>query len=448
MKLFNTLLISFCFLLFLNNNTYAHENQIKKDNFRYHAGFSAELKRGKLYRLSLSEDIISKMENYPDDLRIFDKNDDKLSFVTLDNKIPADNSIEYLMEIIDYQEDANFSKIILKSPENSQAINSISLESDNINFFKNIKIYGSNNQDSWKLLKEDKIYDFSSSVNLRNTKVFFPENHYLYYKMEIIDHRSEKNAQSSLRLQYQELDLNLSEVRNKNFRIKRIISSTKKLEEIASYYNHKFTEFSQSRDENANSVILLETSLPFSIIEFESDEPYYYRKIKLYVSDDQKDYQYLTEANIYKVRLDDLKEEKNRINFPAKKYKYLKILIENKDNRPLKIKNINLKWIQKDIYFIPAEDEFEYQIYFSNKNIGKAEYDFNKFLNQSNWFKQNFRSIGLEEIRETPDFHPEPDNPEKRQKLILIIIISLVTLILIAWIYQLSKPNNKKNPVR
>lgn len=429
----------------------ANAEELKKTNFRFKSEIQSNLEKGKLYQLPLNSEFIQKSEKDLYDVRIFDSKDNALPYSIINNVIPVGEVKKSALKIIDYKESNNENLLIAEITEKAFPISLLNLDIENKDFKRDLVVYGSDDKKTWNLLSKNHIFDFSSVVNLRKTEIALKKNTYKYYKIVFLNNENTKLTEANLSMQYKDLKITFDKKENKKLKVNNIYAQNEvNKEEKVKYVTEVINKLSTTKDENKNTIITIGADLPFNKIVFSINNPYYSRNVTVFCSEtgEKNDYTSLFEDTIYKINLNEIKEEKNFIKYNSNKHKFYKIVIKNQDSLPLDISKISFDYIQKDLYFIPSNSNEKYSLYVGNKNVEKPVYDFSNFLTPNNWHKQTFKPLKLNEITKNNNFVEflTQQEKEKRQKGILMGIVYLVILVLGFWIYNMAKGIKKTNP--
>lgn len=429
----------------------ANADELKKSNFSFSSEITSSLEKGKLYQLPLNSEFIQKSEKDLYDVRIFDSKDNTLPYTIINNVVPVGEIKTEVLKIVDYKENNKDSFLIAERGENSKdyfQVSLLKLDIDNKDFKRDLIVYGSDDKKTWASLTKDLIYDFSSVVNLRKTEVVIKKNTYKYYKVVFVNNETSSSNDTNLNMQYKDLKITLDKKENRKLKINTVtVQNEVNGKEKITYVTETINKLSTSKDENKNTVITIGADLPFNKIGFSINNPYYSRKVSVFASEtgDKNEYNLLFEDNIYKINLNEIKEEKNFISYNSNKHKFYKIVIKNQDSPPLEISKVSFDYIRKDLYFMPNSSSEHYSLYVGNKNVEKPVYDFSSFLTPNNWYKQTFKILKLGEITKNADFQESlsPQEKEKRLKGILMGIVYLVILVLGFWIFNMAKGMKK-----
>jgi len=161
------------------------------------------------------------------------------------------------------------------------------------------------------------------------------------------------------------------------------------LKEMSKYLTIKSVTFSNNRQRellwNRTNIELLsmDTAKKMSSYVFKTDgipfdrlkpkvvEKNFKRNGKLYISEDAKIWQYVKD---FSLSSSSFNEEKNEIIEDKSRTKFIKLVIDNRDNKALNIKSIELLTIPNYLYFIANPNE-KYALYFGEENLSKPSYD-------------------------------------------------------------------------
>ncbi len=413
-------------------------------HFRYSANLKGEVKKGGFYRIILPVEILERCEKSCKDIRLFDNENREIPFVILENRIPAKKAVQYPLDVVSYNGQAEKTGIVLKRTSYLEPVNRMELESPDRDFNKTVSVWGSADMKNWKPLGQEAIYDFSSRVNLRKMYVALGENSYPYFRLTI-DEGKEKTDFKNIRLIYDGIDFSTSTYTKKKLKITRfVVLNDIQSQEKVVYDDLKILPSVSTDTERRITEIPFSTTLPFSAVEFVIDNPYYYRKIKLYgTNTNRKDNLVLINQDaLYSLPISNLNEAKKSINFlPPQEYRSYKIVIENQSNPPLKIESIILKWGQKQLFFIGLDDQQEYRLCCGSPTVEEVSYDIAKMVRADNWFTQPSESLKISTITQNTNYKPFKLKGDKTllEKNIFVIVLVLVVMVVAFFLFQLWK---------
>lgn len=420
-------------------------------DFRYYSELPGLLEPNRLYQVHLSADLLKRCRADCQDLRVLDSQGGEIPYVILDHTFPAKSINTYELTITDYTADSDSATLVLKVPEQHQAIESIELVTSDQDFKKHIMLYSSDDANEWKLLAKDAIYDFSSQVNLRKTVVKFEKVDRRYFRLQLIDDPPLEDSGPSMHLTYDGLDFSVDRAKGEKLQIHHVLGRTGSEEATPAVLDEAVMgDFKETLDDKGNTVVLLDAGLPFDRMEIDVANPsYYYRNVEVYFSDtgEKDSYRFLTHGTIYRFPLAGSDQEKNQIGYSSSRHLSYKIVVVNGNNPPLDIRTIKLRWIRKNIHFIALNGPGAYSIYLGHDELSKPAYDLSKFIRQDNWTSQPYEAVNIRSVKENKDYVPTGGKTDraKIEKMVLLVVVAGVAAGLVYWLYFLLKRSNASN---
>jgi hypothetical protein len=415
-------------------------------DFQYCAEVEGTLKAETLYQIHIPDEIIAKANTGFEDLRVFDISLKEVPWVMIENIPPHETVETYPLEITGYDNDGSSAIVSMKLPEKHRPISALDLKIVDKDFKKRISLSGSSDGKTWQPVTEDSIYDFSSQVKVRKTKIEFSKTDYRYFRLKLADFKTVSGGTPTIKLKYEGLDFSVNGVPKRDLRIHAVEGRTQLTSEKKPVYDRKiFSNPASVPDKDGNTVIILHAELPIDRITFDIANPYYYRTVTVYGSNTGKDdsYRHLSSQVIYRFPLSsDQHEEKRFIDQRIPKHAYYKLVITNKNNPPLEMKGIELSWVQQNLYFIALKNNERYSLCFGNQLVKKPDYDIANFINQNTLSRNPFERVELATQRASGG--PRPELFGGFEKNILKIIVVLLVMGIGVWLYTLMKKAPKK----
>lgn len=418
-------------------------------DFSYCADLQGAVKAESLYQIHLADEIVQKAGAGFDDIRLFDTSQKETPWVVIPNVPPHETIETYPLEITGYDSDALSVTITLKLPQKHRSISVMDLKVADRDFKKRVALFGSSDGKTWQPVAEDSIYDFSSQVNVRRTKIEFAKTDYRYFRLKLTDFKPQAGAGPSIKLHYEGLDFSVNGLQKKDLRIQSVEGSTQTPSEKKPVYDLKtFDNLAPALDRDGNTVIILHADLPLDRLTFDIANPYYYRTVTVYGSSIGKEdsYQYLTSQVIYRFPLSsEQHEEKNFIEQREPKQAYYKIVIMNKNNPPLELKGLAFARVQQNLYFIALKNNERYSLCFGNPHVRRPDYDIANFVNQNTLSQNVYARVELASLRASGG--PQPtlgDRFAGMEKLVLRIVVILLVIGMGLWLYTLMKKTPEK----
>jgi hypothetical protein len=419
------------------------------DDFSYCADVQGTVTAEKLYQVHLSDEFIQKTKAGFEDLRLFDTSGKETPLIVIGNVPPHEMVETYPLEITGYDSDASSANVIMKLPQKHRAVSVLYLDIVDRDFKKRVTLSGSNDGKTWQPIIETSVFDFSSQVNVRKTKIEFASTDVRYFRIKLSDFISPASAQPSIKLTYEGLDFSVNNAQKKDLRIRSAKANTLTPVKKRPVYDRKiFNNLAPAQDKQGNTVIILPADLPLDTLSIEVVNPYFHRFVNLYGSSTGKDdsYRLLATQVIYRFPLSaEQHEERNVIEQHIPKQAFYKIVIINKNNPPLELKNITLAWVQQNLFFIALRSEERYSLCMGNTRIKRPDYDIGDFVNQNTLSQHTYERMQLAPLRSKGS--PRITFGERlagMEKLILKIVVVLLVLGMGFWLYMLLKKTPEK----
>jgi hypothetical protein len=215
-------------------------------------------------------------------------------------------------------------------------------------YFINAKIYGSNDRKEWKYLKDQVIYSIDGEYNK-----FRLEN--IQYDVIKIEYPLLHNGE-------------MMEVNSAGY-----IQS----EPVISKGVFHTVDFSARENEGEKAVeITMDyqyNHYPTKGFVLETDEKYFHRQVAVRGSNDKENWAEITRTFIFR----DGVSEKLEIDYSPAEYRYVQMMIYNKDNQPIEIKEIRTETLPIYVLVNVAGEpkDFTLKSYWGNPSLAAPKYD-------------------------------------------------------------------------
>jgi hypothetical protein len=286
----------------------------------------------------------------------------------------------------------------------SETINEILLNIQDLNFNWEITLEGSQHQKEWfTILDNYRILSINNDqTNYSFTTLKFPDASFRYYRVLI------KSAEKP----------NLTSV-----------NILKKAKKAAEYRDYDVQSFTVSQEDKKTILdVNLQSRVPLNLLELTVDDNIdYYRSISIqYLVDSVK-----TEKGYFKnyrpLATRTLSSmEDNRFQLPGTLAQKLRIIILNNDNQPLKISDIKLKGYVHTLttrFTQPAN----YFLVYGKQYANSPNYDISKTIVS---LPENIKKLDFGSVIEIPKPETETTNPLFENKWWLWVIIGVVIALL------------------
>jgi len=284
--------------------------------------------------------------------------------------------------------------------------NSLTLVTKSKNFKRRVEIAGSSEDKTWLVLKSDAyIFDFSGDQKVQLTTIKYPESRYRFLQVKVWN----------LREPPLELD---------GASISLITVITPKRLSRAS------TLFSRDEDGKKKATVcvldLRYKNIPSDFLVLDTPEQNFSRPVEVQGSNDLKEWQSLVQSDFYRFRTEKYSVEKETIRYPDARFRYLKLIVYNHDDPPLKLKGLEVWGIDKDAIF-KYESGRQYALFYGNARARQPEYDIERLKGYLAVDSLSRALLGEEQAN--PDFRPPRDErpwTETRPVLFWGVLLLLV----------------------
>ncbi len=413
-------------------------------DFQYCAEVAGQAKTGALYSVHLTGDVLEKCSTGCVDLRLFGPAGQEMPFVVIENVAPPEPQEKYPLEITDYAPSGTEAVITMKLPERRRPVTVLEIQTADRDFKKRAVLSTSRDNKTWRVAAEDAIYDFSSRVDLRKTRIEFKKTDDRYFRLKLTDDGGKEQGGTSIKLKYEGLDFSVEGMQKKEIRIQGVHALTALYRERVPVYDTRaFSNVLAKTDKDGNTVIILKTGLPVERFSFDIANPYYSRSVMVSVSgaEDEETYRFMARGTIYRFALDGRKEEQVFIDARSSKQASYKIVIENRGNSPLDVKAVDLSWVRQDLYFLALNDNDRHTLCFGNDTLTRPEYDIARFITRGNLAQHSPASLTTSEIGVNAGYVPKAPKQKRAriEKLVLTVVVVVLVIGMGYWLFTLVR---------
>ncbi len=236
--------------------------------------------------------------------------------------------------------------------------NQIKILTTSINFRREVIIEGSNDQENWFVLNDKgRIYDYSPpefEFKQQDTTLNYPESTYRYLKVKIISRGEEP------------LKIIGAEVYRQVAKVARKINYPLKIIERG---------INEGLRTSFITLDLGSIGLPSNSLKISTPDVNFSREVALEGSNDNQNWQVVKYRDvIFSFSTAKFTGSKLEIDYPESNFRYLKLTIFNKDDKPINIIDISVSGILRRILF-KYEPLKNYKLYYGNPDAHYPEYD-------------------------------------------------------------------------
>ncbi|OGS47041.1 MAG: hypothetical protein A3J79_06785 [Elusimicrobia bacterium RIFOXYB2_FULL_62_6] len=422
----------------------AYAARLQASNFRYKAAVTAKIVGGTLYRVDLPAAVLLNCAPGQPDIRLFSPAGEEIQFTLVKGEYLKKADELYAPKITAYRADSREAVLEFALESRPNPVTSLELSVEDTDFRKDTELSGSDDGKSWKPLGRGSVYDFSSQVDLRKTLLEFPRSTYRFYRLKLRDTEEPAPQGKTVSFKYDGIDLNVGGGKGKKLRINGVSLRTGGRDTRVEIYDEKIFQPAASGELKDNqSFIAISQGLPFEKVEFDLADSFFMRDLTAYYSEtgEENSYRRLSSASIYRFPPGWPAGERAWAEISSPGYRYYRFVFNNKNNPPLRIKSVKLKWLRRSLYFIAPGDMTGATVSFGRPGTERPAYDVESFVNQDNWEKRTQDALQLGEPVLTEGYSPElpADRKTRTEKNLLTAIIVLVTAGMGYWLYNLLK---------
>jgi Protein of unknown function (DUF3999) len=237
--------------------------------------------------------------------------------------------------------------------------NTLVLKTSSRNFKRLVEIAGSNDRKQWFVLKSDGyIFDFSGDQKVHLTTIKYPDSKYRYLQVKVWNGKEEPLAIEGASLS-----------RVKTTPARRAVRGVRL----------------HSREEEAKlkaTICVLDLryeNLPADFLTIDTPEENFSRMVEIQASNDLKGWESFQQGDLYRFRTDKYSVEKKALRFPEMRCRYLKLVVYNHDDPPLKLAAFEVQGVEEDLVCRAQPDR--YLLYYGNRQAHAPRYDFERLKN-------------------------------------------------------------------
>jgi len=315
--------------------------------------------------------------------------------------------------------------------------NKLTLDIVDRNFGRRIKIEGSSDRKNWVTLTKDAyIYDFTfGGANARSGSVKWSRDVDSKYMVDF-----------SYRSKSRDTTVQYKETTSRFLKITIFESETEKPLLIENVKIAIYTELPASKTEYPTTIkestlnkekktteIILDMgfkNIPINELLIFSNSTNYYRTFYLQGSKDLDTWKGITKSEIFKYNIENFSDSKNKISFQEIRYRYIKLIILNRDNPPIRINRVKAFGLDRLLAF-PYDEKASLRLYYGNKYMKKPAYDYSRYVRKANI--RNFSQLDIGSQKKNPYYVlKEPKKPwsEKNPHLLWAVLAFIVIVLL------------------
>jgi hypothetical protein len=391
-------------------------------------------------RVPLPPEVLSVVQSDFADLRLFDNAGRETPYVIYEQVEAHREPASFRFEIVSYEQGEGGEAIILKAPDDAGTYREIELNIDGVDFNLRIEIASGTDGQEWQPLASGAVFDFSSRVDVRNTRVDFPPTHAPFLRLILADSEETERDNPEMRLRYEGLEFWTAGGKSGPFHIDSVLGWSGERRSAAPYLEHvTISDPATELDANGDTIVHLNVRLPVAYLGLDVANTYYYRHVQLLTDRDAENSEYRVAASgvIFKVPGPADAEDELWLDRPIA---HVRLKVINEDNPPLQIRGVDIGWVRRNLYFVPEAGQ-SYALYLGNAEVKSPRYELRKLIPSDHAALASYVEASLSPVLPNPVFDPQGSRSgrEAFEKTMLVILIVLVVCGLAVWAYRLLR---------
>ena len=250
-------------------------------------------------------------------------------------------------------------------------------------FIRTVRVSGSDDGQSWRLLAEAEIFDYSRYMDLRRTEISLPENACRHFSIEI-SNAAEERAQPLVRLvqangqdQSRAFDLLQTPFRIDGISFWRDTTVLDKKQPLLREWPHSGLNISDDRKAKTTAIEIRTDHAPVTRLDLETADRNFRRAAAVQIpalANGTKTWRTVATGAFTRLDLPGLATNALAIEFPEQRVPELRLVIENHDNPPLAIAAIRPSGPVYRLLWL-AEPAAAYQLAYGNDALPVPSYD-------------------------------------------------------------------------
>ncbi|MCX5791531.1 MAG: DUF3999 family protein, partial [Elusimicrobia bacterium] len=404
----------------------------------------ANMKAGALYRVDLNAEVLRNCAPGQPDIRLFAPDGAEVPYSLVKAEYVKKAAETYAAEITGYQADGREAVLEFSLNGRFLPVTSVELSIADRDFRKDAEVFGSADGKNWSRLGAGAIYDYSSQVDLRRTRLDFPRSAHRFYRLKLRDTEEQPARGKTVSLKYDGIDLNITGGKGLKLRIDGVTARTGGQDSVVGVYDEASFEPSAAGENRDNtSYIVINKGLPFDKVEFAVEDGFFVREFTAWYSDTgaEDSYRRLAGGNIFRFPSGWPDGERTSAEISSPGHAFYKFVFNNRNNPPLRVKSLRFKWLRRSVYFIAPAAMPSLTVAYGRPDTAPPAYDVENFVNQGNWEQRTALALRLGAPVLTPGYSPEApaDKKTKTEKDLLTGILVLVVAGMGFWLFNLLK---------
>jgi hypothetical protein len=400
-------------------------SQLEAQSFNW-SGDIPEIEKEGFYKLLISPDVTSKLENEFRDIRIYDANDKEIPYIFESEKALSFNDYFVEYPIVERKEETGwpyYTRLVIHNKSRTK-ISNIQLLIRNSDVTKKLKLSGSDDREKWYVIKDS--YRFQAMYSDETTSIIkiidFPLSNYEYFEILIDDWKN--NPINILKAGYYNTSIDEG-----------------KYSEVAS---PQVSQLEKEEDKESVVKIVFKGKPQIDKLSVKLEGPeFYFRDAEFQVRDSSlnrsKKYEYYY-STIATVNLNS--NSLNTFYLGGVRTGVLYLRIKNNDNEPLAVKEIVAE--QLNSYLIAKlKPKTAYKVNFGDDKLNAPNYDFKYFKDEIPRNIPQVKVLNISSIKSS-SVQPESQTGIHLDSAFIWIAIVLVVALLLYMVVKMLNDMKQK----
>ncbi|MGE5892528.1 MAG: DUF3999 family protein [bacterium] len=300
--------------------------------------------------------------------------------------------------------------------------NTLEIITEEKNFYRQVQVFGSQDARTWNTLRSDAvIFNYTREDTLKHTKITFPESHYQYLGIKLINNNDKPLNITGLKVSYQKSDPGIEST---------VPAGLQRYE-------------TDARSKESSLLVRMHSDYPFRKVQIHTNDTNFQRRVDILIKGEGGAWRKWAEEMLFRFETENVKESKLWVTFPEISTKEMKLVIRNYDSPPLKINGITVSGYRKALVFTMNRPE-KYYVFWGNLNAKSPQYDISGLV-----VKQDLENIPIFPVGQqtrNANFigHVQSLPFTERYKYFIYIVVALVMVGLMALQYLVLKKTGNR----
>ncbi len=410
------------------------------EQFAWRAPVEGDLPADAPARIDLNAEVIRHTRPGFVDLRIFDDEGTETPYVIHSRRKWHVKGESFAYEVVDYGLEDGVETLVLKRPDEvTGVIDEVVIDTGARDFRRAVEVAASDDRERWTVIASDMVFDFTSRVNLRRTVLPVEPSSARFLRLKL--HGAvEQPGTETINLQYKDLKLDIASLEAGVFRVNAVRGIIQRHKVEAITQRLRFDGVDRHTDSDGNTVLEPgRVNLPVERLVLEVETPFFYRRVEVQVKGQEgEDWRVAYSGWIY--RIPGMPMAHLHLEPELDRALFLRLVIVNDDNPPLRIDAVKVEWLRRELLFI-AEAGRHYSLYVGGHAVQSPRYETAWLLPYTAPSIERFPLVTAGRIVDNAGYRPEL-NFEWKGWMFGVVVVAVMILLAI-WMYSVLRQERK-----